>query len=402
MANVFVKDAGDTSLDTFVSIMKDNKSKALKEPEASDEDVAWAGTTSAKKIEILGHADNGSAIKWFVRAAIVGGRYHQVSVMSSNGAHAEIGAEIDAILAGYRILSAPPPAEGGGAEGGAGGAAKVECTNLGLTWTLPSGGKLEEPPVKEGDPARVYTWGFVKDFGNPALKRLESGDLARAALLLNDEPVITATLALPKTNAVDISPAGIVRTEGNFEGFAKAFEGVAVPNVDEDAKVGNARGACRTLSGKSAENQKPLWIRAYFVTLQKQLFEVLVIANDGYEQKKRDWLKGMMDGLVWADTSVGVRGPLVAPFATASDDRGNGWLERGKKKTVKGAVSFTKPAQFGELKLAGEPGWVYAAETRKPGVYLFVGIMRLDLKQFTQQTPARDFCSAGAKGTTTS
>ena len=263
---------------------------------------------------------------------------------------------------------------------------KREFANLGLTWTLPEGGERKAPPVKDGDPERVWKWGFTGT-GNPGLARGQDGTLAVAALNLNESTLIVAELGLPKVNTQDIPPAGIVKTEQNFEELAKQnFDGTPIPNIDADCKVGNARGAYYTLSGKSSQDGKPLFIRLYFVTLQQQLFRLVITAHDGAESSESDFLKALVNGLAWADTTVGIRGPILAPFQTSTTDRKN-WKDLGKKRDIVGSVSLKKPPQFGELSLSGAQGYLFAAETRKPGAYLFVAIIKDDAAKIGQGSP---------------
>ena len=381
-ANVFVKPAGGATLDTFVSMMKDNKLKVLTETEVDENDVSWAGA-AAKAVTILGKAENGSSVKWFVRAAVVGDNYHQVSVMSVNAAHADVGSEIDEVLAGYRVLSAPAAADGAGAPANA---MKREFPNVGLTWTLPEGGERKAPPVKDGDPERVWKWGFAPQ-GNPGLERGQNGLLAAAVLTLNDAPLIVAELTLPKVDTADIPPAGIVKNDGNFDDFAKQnFDGTPIPNIDADCKVGNARGAYYSLSGKANQDGRPLFFRFYFVTLQQQLYRLLITAHEGAETSESDFMKALVNGLAWADTTVGIRGPLLAPFQTATSDRKN-WRDLGKKREIVGSVNLKKPPQFGELSVSGAQGYLFAAEVRKPGAYLFVAIIKDSAEKIGKGSP---------------
>lgn len=381
-ANVFVKPTGGATLDTFVDY-EGQQAVGASETSEDEADVEWAGVSGAKAITLLGKEENGSSIKWFVRAAIVGDNYHQVAVRSVNAAHADVGSEIDEVLAGYRVLSAPAAAEGGGAPATA---MKREFPNVGLTWTLPEGGERKAPPVKDGDPERVWKWGFAAQ-GNPGLARGQDGLLAVAALNLNESQLIVAELGLPKVNTQDIPPAGIVKTEQNFEEIAKQnFEGTPIPNIDADCKVGNARGAYYTMSGKNSQDGKPLFIRLYFVTLQQQLFRLVITARDGAESSESDFLKALVNGLAWTDTTVGIRGPILAPFQTSTTDRKN-WKDLGKKREIVGSVSLKKPPQFGELSLSGAQGYLFAAETRKPGAYLFVAVIKDDAAKIGQGSP---------------
>jgi len=374
VANVFVKPLSGSTLDTFVSIVKDLKLKVLTETEVDETDVDWPGVGAAKALTILGKAENGSSVKWFVRAAVAGDNYHQVSVMSVNAAHADVGSEIDEVFAGYRVLSAPPPGEPGAPGETPKGAFKRTFPGVGLTWTLPEGGEKKLPPVKDGEPERVWKWGFTSG-GNAALNRGQDGVLAVASLNLNETQLIVAELSLPKA-AADIPPAAIVKNEGNFDDLAKqAFDGTPIPNIDADCRVGNARGAYYTMSGKGQQEGRPLFVRFYFVTLQQQLFRLLITAHDGAETSEVDFLKALVNGLSWTDTSIGIRGPLVAPFRTASTERKD-WKDLGKKRDIIGSVTLKKPPQFGELSLSGAQGYVFAAEVRKPGTYLFASILK--------------------------
>lgn len=383
IANVFVKPAAGATLDTFVSMMKDKKRSALSETSEEEADVEWAGVSGAKAVTLLGKAENGSSVKWFVRAVIAGDNYHQVSVMSVNAAHADVGSEIDEVLAGYRLLSAPAAAEGGAAPANA---LKREFPNVGLTWTLPEGGQREADAVKEGEPKRLWKWGFVPQ-GNPGLARGQDGLLSAVIFSLNERPLMIAELTLPKVTNQDMAPASIVKNEGNFDDLAKAlFDGTPVPNIDADCRVGNARGAYFTLAGNAREDNKPLFVRFYFVTLQQQLFQLKIQAFDGAETSENEFMKALVNGLAWTDTTVGIRGPILAPFPTASTDRKN-WKDLGKKREVVGSISFKKPAQFGEVPLSGAQGFIFAAEVRKPGAYLFVAIFKDDAAKIGQGAP---------------
>lgn len=385
-ANVLVQETGGNDLDAFFSQMKENKEKALAEVESSDDTVTWAGTTTARSLTVMGRADNGSTVKWFVRAAVVGTRYHQVSVVSYNGAYQDIQSEVDAVLDAYVVLSAPPP--DGDAPAGEGDGARRPIVRrfeqLGLTWTLPPGGKKTLPPVKDDEPERVWEWGFV-NAGNPNMKRGETGLVASAVLNFNGETVLRLELELPQASA-DVDPKAIVRNERNFDGLKNNFEGSAIPGIDDDARVGNARGAYFGLSGKSARTGKPLFIRFYFVTLQQQPFQLRVIADDRAEQTEADFLRAATHGLVWADASTGIRGPIAAPFPTSTAQRKE-WRDFGTEKRLESPLKLKKPKEFGSLSLQNAGGYVYAAEARKPGAYLFVGIVRENSERIGKGTP---------------
>lgn len=385
-ANVLVQPTGGNDLDAFFSQMKENKEKALAEVESSDDTVTWAGTTTARSLTVMGRADNGSTVKWFVRGAVVGTRYHQVSVVSYNGAYQDVQSEVDAVLDGYVVLSAPPP--DGDAPAGDGDASKRPIVrkfeHLGLTWTLPPGGKKTLPPVKDDEPERVWEWGFV-NAGNPAMKRGENGLVAAAALNFNGETLIRLELELPPA-AADIDPAAIVRNERNFESLKNNFDGSPVPNIDVDTRVGNARGAYFTWSGKGARSGKPYFVRFYFVTLQQQLFRLLVIAENRAEQSEADFLRAATHGLVWADASTGIRGPIAAPFPTSTAQRKE-WKDHGVEKRLESPLKLKKPKEFGVLSLQNAGGYVYAAEARKAGAYVFVGIVRENAERIGKGSP---------------
>jgi hypothetical protein len=382
-AFVVVRDASD--LDTAILTIKDNKSKALKDPEVSESFVPFAGASDAKGLKITGKAENGSRVTWFVRAAIADGKYHEMSVRATNGAHAEIPKEIDEVFAGYKTgyTESPTGGEAGGAPAGGGAEApaetgpklKQEFGKLGLTWTLPPGGKKELPPVKEGDPERLYEWAFAQQ-GDPNIGPEAFGLLAVAAFNFNGATMVSIDLRIVKfTDVADPDPAKLVDVEHLFQETEKEnFDGTPIPNIDHDYKVGNARGAHKTFTGKDKEG-KPLFIRTLFVTLKRVTYRVVVVAHDGFEQKESAWIKEALDGLQWADTTAGIRGPIASPFISAAGPRDKEWIKFNEVAKIIGHAEVKKPKQFGMLDVKTvSPSFKFAAETRKPGAYLFVSI----------------------------
>lgn len=391
-AYVLVRDASGIDLAAATAEVTANKKKALPDAAVAQETVSWAGASDAVALRVAGKSSNGSSVVWFVRAAIVAGRYHQLDVRSVNGAHADVAGEIDAVIAGYKTSAgggeAPTDGSGGGDATGAKSRFSRRYEKLGVTWKLPEGGTKELPPVKEGDEARKFEWGFT-GAGKGDRDRGDAGLVGMAALLLNGAPCIEVQFLTLKANTSDPEPASLIRNEGNFDNLKQNFDGEPIPKTDEDTKLGNARGAYREMSGKSRQDGRPLWIRVYMTTLQKTLFQVVVVAYDGWEQKERDWMKGALDGFAWDDATVGIRGPLVAPFSTASGPRSE-WVDLDKKKPFKGAATFNKPVGMGELKRsADQKGWLFAGEVRKGEAYLFVGIQRFDSAQFKGGNPPR-------------
>jgi hypothetical protein len=405
-AYVQVRDAGSTTVEQNLGMVAENKKKGLKDVEAKQEDAAWSGAPSSRRLRVVGMAENGSRIVWIVHGAIVSGKYHQLDLRCVNGAHHQIGDEVSAAVAGYRFLEgasdvpdAPPPGEGGN---GGGNPLVRSFPKLKLTWTLPEppkappeGQQPEAPAPEGGDPDKkpvVKKWGWV-NAGNPDIDLLGEGLVAVAALLYDDAPAIEVRLALPKA-ADDVNPSDIVRFEGNFEGWKNNFESTPIPKIDEEAMLGNARGAFRSLTGKSKEG-RPLYVRVAFASVKSRLFQVIVIAHDGAEGKDTPWLKSVLDGLKWEDTKTGVRGPWAVPFRSRTESRGSEGIDAGKKAPFKSsAMSLTKPAAWERIKFSAADGgfetWVFAAEAREGDAYVFAGVQRFDAASMKKASPPKE------------
>src|SRR5205085_5809304 len=124
------------------------------------------------------------------------------------------------------------------------------------------------------------------------------------------------------------------------------FDGVPVPEVDEDYKIGNLHGAMRSFTGKSKDG-KPLYIRVALMTIRHVLYELLIVAHDKAEKEHRDAIKAAIAGLVWDDATEGVRGPWASPIPATTMARKDS-SELGKDSPIIAAgLNGTKPAALG-------------------------------------------------------
>lgn len=389
-AYVLVRDAGGASVQANLTQVKDNKTRSLKDVQAKEDAVRWAGAQDAHMLKILGKAENGSTIAWFVYAGVVDGKYTQLDVRAVNGAHHDIGPEIDSVIQGFHFL-AGAKAEEDGAPAPVAPAAGLSkrFEKQGITWTLPK-------PPETPNPEDKRTWGWRAE-GNVDLALNDAGRLATASLDDAGQTVILIAFEMPKSSGgvMDQNPIDSIKNDGNFKQFSEDFDGTPIPNIDEDTKIGNVRGGSRSLTGKNKDG-RPLYRRVYAVGRRKQLYWLIVTALDKAEQTQKEWLKDAIGGLNWDDTAQGLRAPWVVPFRDVSEGRGSEWLEVNEKKPfASSAVKLVKPATFARIKFTATEQpfakWVYAAEERKPDVYCFVGIEKYDAAQFSSQKPPKEF-----------
>jgi hypothetical protein len=248
-------------------------------------------------------------------------------------------------------------------------------------------------PDGEPIPLPVKDSGWIRE-GNPNMELSGEGLVARAGMSWDGAIVLDLRLVLPKASD-DVAPADVVQNEGNFDGWKQNFESTPIPKVDTESRVGNARAAFRTLSGKDKDGN-PLWIRIYFASIKSRLFMVQVIAHRGAEQKELEWMKAALEGLAWEDTKAGVRGPWAVPFRTRTEVRGKDEVyDQGTKAPFKrSAMSLTKPPAWGRIKFSaseqGRESWLFAGEAREGDALVFAGIQRFTAAELKKVTPPKD------------
>ena len=404
---VLVRDAGGSgSVTSMFAQVKENKQKALADTKVEEHDVSWSGAGSSRMMKIVGKAANGSVIASYIYAGIVSGKYHQLELKCTNGAHAEIAAEVEAVAKGYRFLAGAvadedpaPPAPGGDAPPGdappgdtpAAADPRVRrMDGLGLTWTLPKEYKAPEIRNPQDGTSRQpeAKWGFGSE-GKPGIKKGEQGLVCLAGLVVDDETVVTVRVIVQKEQP-GATPQGFVRNEGNFEDDAKNFKGSAIPNIDDDCTIGNWRGASRSLKGVSQATDKPLFLKFYFAVLKGVVYQIVVIADDKAEQTHDKWIKATVQGLVWDDTNEGVRGPWVTPFPSYTAVRTDGMKVSKKNEPFShSTMSMTLQPEWIRLKFSatvqGFETYVTAAETRAQDAYAFVSVQKFPADAFTRQ-----------------
>ncbi len=399
---VLVRDAGGSgSVTSMFAQVKENKQKALSDTKVEEHDVSWSGAGSSRMMKIVGKASNGSVIASYIYAGIVAGKYHQLELKCTNGAHAEIAAEVEAVAKGYRFLAGAaadedpaPPAPGGDAPPGdtpAPADPRVRrLEGLGLTWTLPKEYKAPEIRNPQEGTSRQpeAKWGWASE-GKPGIKKGEQGLVSIAGLVVDDETVATVRL-LVQPERPGATPQGIVRNEQNFEDDAKNFKGSAIPNIDDDCVIGNWRGASRSLKGENQATGKPLFLKFYFAVLKGVVYQLVVIADDKAEQTHDKWIKATVQGLVWDDTNEGVRGPWVTPFPSYTAVRTDGMKVTKKNEPfTHSTLSMTFQPEWLRLKFSatdqGFDTYVTAAETRAQDAYAFVSVQRFPAEAFVRQ-----------------
>jgi hypothetical protein len=228
---------------------------------------------------------------------------------------------------------------------------------------------------------------------NPHLAPGDNGMLAVAGLLLGEEVVASIDVRTQKANP-GVTAKWIVNRDDIFDRIAEAnFSGHPVPNIDEDVKLGNLKGASRALGG-TGKNGKKLHIRIYFATLREVVYEVHVVSHEGAESAHAADLSACLAGLVWDDTTQGVRGPWATPFPSDTTSRADAG-DAAKESSII-ALGFTgkKPVGLTKAKFDATQeayaNWAFALEGRKPGVYMFVGAKRIDAKVFQDAIPPKD------------
>src|SRR5207247_1703569 len=136
---------------------------------------------------------------------------------------------------------------------------------LGLTWTLDVLG-----PFRFGEE------------GDPDIDKGAEGVAAGAGFRESGADLLVQ-LQLVKAGDADPDPAAIVRNDSNFKKAEEKFDGIPVPEIVPEKKVGNAYGAMRGMSGKSKEDGKLLAFRWYVLNVRSQIFEVFVEGHSGLE-----------------------------------------------------------------------------------------------------------------------
>jgi hypothetical protein len=419
-ARVSVREAGGSDVESLLAQAKDVKEANYADVKSeSPKAVEFAGTRGYS-FWMTGKADNGSAVVFRVYGTVVGGALHMLDVRMSNGAGDKVGQEVDALVAGYRVLkgsaagtppTAPtaPPANGGDGtppapDGSGGGAAAngrtKEFKNFGLSWTLPEPKKAADPKPDEGGgdakPAGPPPqWAWDRNDGNVDLPKEGNGMLARAGLVDGDQnPIIVEFFARPNDEKTNASVKRVVNSESLVEDITKKFfSDVPVPKQDEFVTLGNWHGGEVRLTGKSKEDPpKEFQFRFYAAILQKTYYTWQVHVRGSAMKTATSQLKELFAGLLWKDTTEGVLGPVGAPFPGSTETRGKGG--GAESKVVNPAFTFTKPASFSALEFPATAkdfaDWRWAGEARKPGAYVFVGILAFPVDSFTKAKPPRE------------
>jgi hypothetical protein len=299
-------------------------------------------------------------------------------------------ADFDAIAAGYKLLAL---GSSGGGEGGAsppaGGDSRTTVFDKrGFRWTLP-------PAPEAADKPR---WDFLQDSEADPHRTLEdSGLLAHAQLHAGENGLAAIWVLAPKISGGGTDAKGFVNNDHNFKDLIENnFEGTPAPDIDEDVKLGNKRGASRSLTGKGKDG-RALWIKEVFVSVRDVLTIVRVAAWEKAERTNKAEIDAAVQGFAWEDTSEGFRGPWVSPLPASSVGRKEGKTptpevpflaeDAGKAAPIVVAgLSGTKPAAFTRVRFNAEASSLanilYLAEGRKPNGYMFFSIWRAQAAAF--------------------
>jgi hypothetical protein len=393
-ARVRVVDAGGSSLESLLGMVKDAKSKDLSGVTSDEAALEWAGVP-ARRLQVSGKHEGGGLLFFEVYGAIVGGKFHQLDLRCVNGAEEKVREELNELAAAYALIEPPAAADGGAP---AGEAPKQVFAKYAFTWTLPKPATL--PPEKEGEAPRTLRWGFDRGDGPRPDELPGEGRsilLARAGVVLDEGGPNPILVELRVQRApVGMTAQLVAENDHNFEGLLESFSDVPAPRLDKDADIGNLPGASRTFTGKDKqEKPRPLYIRSYFGVLKDWMFQVLVVAHDRAESTHRKSLNEAMAGFHFEGAdSLGIRGPRVTSFPTYTDLRPDAKDDVGREvPVVMPAVSLKKPAVFGRIKYdatqQGMQAYQFSAEARKDGQYAWVGIQRYLAADFANSRPPK-------------
>lgn len=381
-AYVSVVDGAGASVETQFVTVKENKSKTLTDVKIEEDVFNWSGAAEGRRQKITGLASNKSRIAWFTYGGLVKDKYHQLSMRSSNGAYADVGAEMDQVVKGYVFLEGAVATDAEPRPDAAAGQKSFRFERLALTWTLP-----EKITAAEGVVAKQEPSPTMKLDAEPMLK----DEFARVQLRIGDDTVGAMILRV-QPEQIGGTVSAYIKTEDNFKGDAEQMEGTAIPEIDETVKVGNAQGGMRGTSGKSKENGKPLLIRKYFVVLNGALFVTVLISHDNAYQTYKEWFRGVLAGLHWDDASGGVRGPWGTPFPTftAVRNKTDSNFKPGEKTTLSNSLlTLTKGPKWARVQYDATDGpyvsWSTALEARDDDAYCFIGVQKFPADQFQKQ-----------------
>jgi hypothetical protein len=384
-ARVRVVDAAGSSLESMLSQIKDTKSKDLEGPLTDEKDVDWAGVP-ARRLEVTGKHESGTAVAVEVYGTIASGKFHQLEIRCVNSAETQIRDELNDVAAGYAFLEAPLTGEAAAAP------PPQEFPQYGLTWSLPK--PTQMPAAKEDEPARVVRWGWGTSPNlQPKAPAGEPALLAIAGIAGEGSSPVVISLQAQKA-PVGMTAQGVAEFDQNFTSDLQQFSDVPAPRLDPEADLGNLIAASRTFSGKDKNDPpRPLHARFFFTVLKDWLFRVEVWSHEKAEVTHKKQIAEALAGLQWAGVKSGIRGPRVSPFPTYTDVRADA-LDAGKDTNfLHTALTLKKPASFARMKFdateRGASEYQFAAEARKEGAYAFVGIKRWLLTSFTNAKPVK-------------
>src|SRR5439155_9334417 len=137
---------------------------------------------------------------------------------------------------------------------------KARFDKLGLTWTLPK---------RDG----IRNFSIVGRQGPDVYVQEKTHTQAAVARLDGEGPLVEIDLSI-ETAEAGATAKSYVNAPQNFEKIIKEnFDGVPVPNLDEEHKLGNWHGAMKALSGKD-HSGSPLYIRTIYSVLRNVLYLV--------------------------------------------------------------------------------------------------------------------------------